>query len=303
MTSLREPPVRVDPGDEREVDLRSAWARIAARWWLPVGGLVLGILAGVLLGVSGGQVWRAETLVYLGQPFTPAGGGVIPNSIATNPRIVGEVIRSEAALRAASQASGIPVSKLRGNISTSPIVAAGQTRQGTTLYEIAVQGDAPRRVERAADALAERVSGVAGDYVEEKVETLEDQIAADEQELAGINRRLNIAAQEQTRVLASQDLPEVERLLIVTSLNSTLSALEQRRGTIQEDLLTARQLLSLATRVEQSRVIEPAVAAKTTARSARNAALVGGLIGLLLGAVAALAAEPFLARRNQASAR
>jgi uncharacterized protein involved in exopolysaccharide biosynthesis len=303
MTALRDRPAALDPDAEREVDLRSAWERIASRWWLPAGGLLLGVLAGILLAVGGGQVWRAETLVYLGQPFTPAGGGVIPNSIATNPRIVGEIVRSEAALRAASQASDIPVSRLRGSISTAPIVAAGQTRQGTTLYEIAVQGEAPRRVERAADALAARVSGVAGDYVEEKIETLEDQIAADEQELAGINRRLNIASQEQTRVLGNRELPEVERLLIVTSLNSTLSALEQRRGTVQEDLLTARQLLSLATKVEQSRVVEPAVAAKTTARSGRTSALVGGLIGLLLGAVAALAAEPFLARRNRAHAR
>jgi hypothetical protein len=302
MTTQLERP-RVDLDDEREVDLRSAWQRVAARWWLPVGGLVVGIVGGVLLALGGGQVWRAETLVYLGQPFTPAGGGAIPNSIATNPRIVGEVVRSEAALRAASRASDIPVSKLRGNISTAAIVATGQARGTTTLYEIAVQGDAPRRVERAVDALARRVSGVAGDYVEEKIQTLEDQIEADEQELAGINRRLNIASQEQTRVLSNRDLPEVERLLIITSLNSTLSALEQRRGTIQEDLLTARQLQSLATKVEQSRVVEPGVAAKTTARSARTSALVGGLLGLLLGAMAALLAEPVLARRNRAAPR
>ncbi len=103
---------------EQEVDLRSAWSRIAARWWLPVLGLALGVVVGYLLALGGGQVYRAETLVYLGVPFTPGGGGVIPNSIATNPRIVGEIVRSEAALRAASRASGIPVSKLRGSIST-----------------------------------------------------------------------------------------------------------------------------------------------------------------------------------------
>ena len=84
----------------------------------------------------------------------------------------------------------------------------------------------------------------------------------------------------------------------MTSLNSTLSALEQRRSTIQEDLLNARQLLTLATMVEQSRIIEPAVAAKTTARSPRNAALVGALIGLLLGAAAALLADRLPARKS-----
>jgi len=289
----------LDLDAEREVDLRSAWDRVAARWWLPVAGLVLGAIVGVLLSVSSGQVWRAETLVYLGQPFTPAGGGAIPNSIATNPRIVGEIVRSEAALKAASRASDIPVSKLRGSIATQAVVATGQARGATTLYQIAVQGSAPRKVERAADALATRVSGVAGDYVEEKITTLKGQIAADERELDEIDRRFAIATQEQDRIFNSKTLGEVERLLGVTSLNSTLAALEQRRGTLQEDLLTARQLLSLATKVEQSRVVEPAVAAKTTARSRRNSLLVGALVGLLLGVVAALLAEPLLARRNR----
>jgi uncharacterized protein involved in exopolysaccharide biosynthesis len=294
---LHEP----DLDAEQEVDLRSAWSKIAARWWLPVLGVVLGLVAGYLLALGGGQVYRAETLVYLGVPFTPGGGGVIPNSIATNPRIVSEIVRSEAAVRAASRASGIPVSNLRGSISTAPVIAAGQGRTATTtLYEIAVTASTRARAEEAADALAGRVTRTAGGYVEDKLATLEEQIANDEKELEGINSRFNIATREQQAALANQSLPVTERLLIVTSLNATLSALEQRRSTIQEDLLNARQLRTLATEVEQARVVEPAVAAKTTARSTRNAALVGGLIGLLLGCAAALLADPFLARRRGA---
>ena len=288
---------------EQEVDLRSAWSRIAARWWLPVLGVALGVVVGYLLALGGGQVYRAETLVYLGVPFTPGGGGVIPNSIATNPRVVGEIVRSEAALKAASRASDIPVSKLRGSISTQAVIAAGQARTATTtLYEIAVTGAAPAKVERAAEALARRVTRTAGGYVDRKLATLEEQIANDEEELDAINTRFNISAREQAAALANRSLPITERLLIVTSLNSTLTALEQRRSTIQEDLLNARQLVTLATEVEQARVVEPAAAGKTTARSTRNAALVGGLIGLILGCVAALLAEPFLARRRGSTA-
>ena len=294
-----EPDRDVDLDAEQEVDLRSAWAKIAARWWLPVLGVVAGALIGWAIAIGGGQVHRASTLVYLGQPFTPAGGGIIPNSIATNPRIVGELVRSEAALKAASRASGIRVPRLRGSISTKPIIAAGQARIGaTTLYEIAVTADAPRKAERAAAALASRVTGTAGEYVEAKVETLEEQIAQDEQEIEQINNRFNDATRQQAEALADPGLANVERYLIVTSLNATLSALEQRRSTIQEDLLNARQLLTLATMVEQSRVIEPAVASKTTARSPRNAALIGALIGLLLGCAAALVADRLPARKR-----
>ncbi|HEX4929628.1 MAG TPA: hypothetical protein VFV62_02885 [Gaiellaceae bacterium] len=282
---------------EREVDLRSVWERIAARWWLPLLGVVAGLLIGFVLALGGGQVYKAETLVYLGQPFTPNGGGAIPNSLATNPRLVAEVVRAEAALKEASRASGIRVGALRGRISTAPVVATGQAKGTTTLFQIAVQGSAPRKVERAADSLAKHVTSISGRYVEGKIETLEEQIANDEKELEGINSRFNIAASEQAAALANRSLPVTERLLIITSLNSTLSALEQRRSTIQEDLLAARQLMTLATEVEQARIVEPATAAKTTARSGRNAALVGALIGLLLGCAAALLADPFLARR------
>ena len=102
---------------EQEVDLASAWKRIERRWWLPVGGLLVGAVIGLVLALSGGSVWRAETIVYLGQPFAPLGGGQI-QSLATNPRTVGEIVRSEAVLRAISDETGIPVSKLRSSIST-----------------------------------------------------------------------------------------------------------------------------------------------------------------------------------------
>src|SRR3990172_2865451 len=59
--------------DEQEVDLSSVWQRLKVRWWLPIGGLLVGVVIGIALAVSGGSVWRAQTIVYLGQPFAPLG--------------------------------------------------------------------------------------------------------------------------------------------------------------------------------------------------------------------------------------
>ncbi|MDF2751020.1 MAG: hypothetical protein K0T00_2196 [Gaiellaceae bacterium] len=280
----------VDPDAEREVDLRSAWAKLAARWWLPVGGLLVGALLGILLALGGGKVYEAESLIFLGQPFTPQGGGQI-QSLATNPRTVGEIIRSEAALRAASRASGVPVAKLRGNVTSTPIVSAGQTRNQTPLVEISVKADGPGRASDAANALAERVTATVSLYVADKIEVLEEQIANDERELETINQRIGNATAQQQTILQNDELPLAERLLLLTNINSTIGFNEQRRGTVQTDLLQARQLLSLAERVESSTIVEPAVASKTSARSPRNAALVGALIGLLLGCAAALLAD------------
>jgi uncharacterized protein involved in exopolysaccharide biosynthesis len=289
-----------EPDAEREVDLRSVWERIAARWWLPLLGAVAGAILGVLLAFGGGSTYEARALLYLGQPFTTAGGGQI-QSLATNPRTVGEIIRSESALRAASQASEIPVGRLRGNVASAPIIATGQSRLTTPLVEIRVNGSRPARVATAANTLAERVLTTTGDYVNDKIEVLSDQIAALNEELEEIDRRVNRANAQLETILANDDLELSERLILTTNINSTIGFNEQRRGTVQTELLQARQLLSLAERVEQGRIVEPAVAVKTTARSGRNAALIGALLGLLLGSVAALLADPFLARRARSA--
>jgi hypothetical protein len=120
---------------------------------------------------------------------------------------------------------------------------------------------------------------------------LEEQIANDERELETINQRIGNATAQQQTILQNDELPLAERLLLLTNINSTIGFNEQRRGTVQTDLLQARQLLSLAERVESSTIVEPAVASRTSARSPRNAALVGALIGLLLGCAAALLAD------------
>lgn len=288
----------VEGDAEQEVDLHSAWRRIQARWWLPAGGVVLGLVVGFALALGGGQVYRAKTTIFLGQPFAPSGGGQIL-SLATNPRTVAEMVRSEAALKAAAAASGLRVGALRGSVSTAAITAVGQAKAQTALVEISVKGPAPRKVEKAADALAQRVTGTVSEYVDGKITLLESQVDADRSELDSINRRVDLAQAQQAEILAGKGLSFAERLLLLTNINSTLSFAEQRRGTVQQDLLAARQLLSLAQNVERSRIVEPAVAVKTTARSARNSALVGALIGLLLGAGAALWADAWAAGRSR----
>jgi hypothetical protein len=283
--------------DEQEVDLSSAWQRLKVRWWLPVGGLLVGAVIGLALAVSGGSLWRAQTIVYLGQPFAPLGGGQI-QSLATNPRTVGEIIRSEAAIKKASAVSGIPESQLRSSISTRELLAAGQLRGINPLIEIAVKGSGKRKVELAADALAKRVTERVSVYVSEKVALLDDQVTSSEEQLEAVNARIESAQEQQAAILADRSLPLDQRLLVTSNLNSVITTADARRAALQDDLFESRQLLNLAESVESSRVVEPAAASKTTARSSRTSLLIGALIGLLVGAVAALAADPIAARRR-----
>ncbi len=288
------------PDDEQEVDLASAWVRIKTRWWLPAGGFVLGALLGLALALSGGSFWRAETIVYLGQPFAPLGGGQI-QSLATNPRTVSEIVRSEAVLREVSRATGIPVARLRTSIAVKDLTTVGQVRGVNPLVEISVKGNAPRkRVEEAADGLSERVVANVSSYVLQKIELLEGQVEVSQSQLEAIERRIAEAQQQQTTIINDQSLPLDQRLILSLNLNSTITTADARRAALQDNLFEAQQLLNLARDVESSRVVERAVAVRTSARSLRTSVLVGAITGLLIGTVAALVVEPFVARRRRA---
>jgi hypothetical protein len=284
--------------DEQEVDLSSAWQRIKLRWWLPIGGLVLGAILGIALAASAASVWRASTIVYLGQPFAPLGGGQI-QSLATNPRTVNEIVHSETALKAASVRSGIPLSRLRSSVSVKEILEAGQARGVNPLVEISVKGSGKRKTELAADALARRVTARVSVYVTQKVKLLEEQVATAQTQLDAANSRIRAAQAQQAQIIADKSIPVDQRLLVTANLNSVITTADARRAALQESLAESQQLLNLAQDVESSRVVEPAGAGKTTARSSRSSLLVGALIGLILGTIAALLFDPILARRNE----
>jgi hypothetical protein len=289
-----------DPDAEREVDLRSVWTRITARWWIPVVGLVIGAVLGVLASASGGEVFTARSLLYLGQPFTTSGGGQI-QSLATNPKTVSEIIRSEASLRRASAASGLTLGQLRGNITSQAVVSAGQGKNVSPLVEITVNAQAAHKAEKAADSLTQSVIDVVSTYVDQKIALLNKQIVSSKSELADINTRVSDAVAQQQAVIANKSISPTDKLIVISSINNTISFSEQRRGTVQQELFNNQQLLSLAQNVEKSKVVQPAVASKATATSRRNSAAIGALIGLLLGALVAAVADPFIQRRNARS--
>jgi uncharacterized protein involved in exopolysaccharide biosynthesis len=290
-------PLAPDPEAEREVDLRTVWARLSDRWWLPVAGLVVGAVVGVLVSVGGGQTWRAKTLLYLGQPFTVQGGGQI-QSLATNPRTVSEIIRSGGALELASERSGLRVGQLRGHVTSQAVTAVGQTRITSPLIEISVNGPARLKVDKAADALAQSVIDQVSTYVNRKIALLKDQINSSRTELEDIDTRITQFSNQLQALQRDKSTSGTDRLIAGLSINQSIGFAEQRRGTVQQELFQNQQLLSLAENVEKSRIVQPAAASRVTATSRRNSALVGALIGLILGAIAAYLADPVLARRN-----
>lgn len=287
MTETRERPRAQHPEleGEADVELGRYAAAIAARWWLPLLGLLLGVIAGWLVSVGGTEVYRAGALIDMGQPLSP-NGAPLP-SIAPTAGEVREIVTSEAAVRAAARESGMRARELRRAIS----IQAGTAARGEQASQVTIRvdGAAPGRAARAANELARvAVRGIGSGYVARKVETLEQQIASADRELESLDRRIDALLETAN----AAGTPSAERLSALTAAG----VLEQRRAIATQTRLDRESLLSLARTVEQPRVVQPAVARRITAQSRRNQLVVAGAIGLLLGIAAALAWDP-LARR------
>jgi hypothetical protein len=269
---------------EREVDLRSYWDRIASHWWLPAAGLAVGLVIGYLISLGGSQVYRGKAVVYLGQPLSAS--GVQIQSQATNPSTVRTIVTSEATIDSVARRVGLKPSQLRGHISTQA-VTGNITRLGQSpLVSISVTGGLRGKIAHAANELAKAVvvSPALANYANTKITNLSSLIANEQSALNSLDK--NIKGQQAAS--NAPGLSTTDRLILTNTLNGLI---QQRLVTVQQ-LTTNQQLLALAKDVEAPKITTRAVAVKTTARSRRNSVLVAGLIGLILGTIAALLYEP-----------
>jgi transposase-like protein len=270
---------------EQDVDLRRHWDTITRHWWIVLGGLAAGIVVGYLISLGAAQVYKAKAVVYLGQPLSQ--GGVQVQSQATNPSTVKEIVTGESTIRKVARDAGLRPDQLRGRISTQA-VSGNISRLGQNpLVAITVTGHARRPVARAANDLARAVvfSDALANYSKTKIANLQAQV--DQEKVALKTLNTNLKAQ-QAALGNGSGLSTIEELIALGQLNG----LQAQLLTTTDQLTTNQQQLALAKDVEAPQITTLAAATKTTARSRRNTVLVAGLIGLILGIVAALLYEP-----------
>jgi hypothetical protein len=286
MTSVRERERQLPDLDaEESVDLRRHWVAITTHWWLPVIGLVAGIIVGYLISLGGAQVYKAKATVYLGQPLSQ--GGVPVQSQATNPSTVRTIVTAESTIQRVARDAGLRADQLRGRISTQA-VSGNIARLGQTpLVAISVTGHARRPVQRAANDLARTVvfSDALAGYAKTKISNLQVQVDQEKAAVSTLNRNLKA---QQAALGNGSGLSTSERLIALGQING----LQQQLLTTTDSLTTNQQQLALAKDVEAPQITTLAAATKTTARSRRNTVIVSALIGLLLGIVAAVLYEP-----------
>jgi uncharacterized protein involved in exopolysaccharide biosynthesis len=268
---------------EREIDL-ARWRRaLTALWWLPAAGLIIGAVIGVALSFGGSTSYKATADISLGQPVSP--GGVVIASFATNPRAISEITSSASAQEIAAKAAGLQPGVLRGHVSVGTVgVATGAGAARTApLIALTVSGRNGKKTAAAANALADIVvQRTTAPYVGTKIRTYQSVLATSKKQLASINLRL--AALQ--AAIAKSHLDPLNQLVLVSQVDNA----EQRQGNLLDQEATTQQQLAFATNVESAKIVAAAASVKAAAHSKRTSLVIGALIGMILGGIAAIVA-------------
>jgi hypothetical protein len=267
-----------DPEAEQEVDFAKYVRLLGIRWWLLAAGLVAGAVIGYLISLGGTQVYAATATLYLGQPYS-ASGTVALQSPQTNPSTVGTVVHTQQVQQAVAAHCNAGVKDFRKGISTKTVTGFLSKNGQTPLVQLTVQAKKAKVAQCAANGLANAAVTKLATYADQKITTLTRQIEFDSGDIKTI-----------TTAISSSAISATDKLILQTTLRAD-----------QQDKIAATQLLSQAKNVERPRVLVGAAARKVTARSRRNTVVVAALIGLILGAIAALlwdSVVPRLTPRN-----
>jgi surface antigen len=277
VTTPAPPQSGFDSEAEQEVDFARYVRLLAVRWWLLAAGLVVGAVIGYLISLGGSQVYSATATVYLGQPYSPTGGNPVLTP-QTNPSSVGQVINNQSVDNAVANLCHTAASVFTKGISTQSVASGSSKGSGSAtvspLVKVSVQSKKGKVTACAANELADAVVKRLGVYPAAKIKTLRAHIAFDNQDIKTIQA-----------AIANPNISDTNKLILQTTLRSD-----------QLDKTTNSGLLLLATKVESPYVLAKAASHKITARSRRNTVVISALIGLILGALAALLWEPVATR-------
>ena len=265
MTAPAPPSRGFDPEAEQEVDFAKYVRLLAIRWWLLAAGVVAGAVIGYLISLGGTQVYSATATLYLGQPLGASGNFLVQNP-QTNPSAIGTTVHADQVQLGVAAHCKAHVKDFRNGISTKTVKGALTKNGQTPLVQLTVQAKKAKVSQCAANGLANAAVKRLGTYADQKIATLKKQIAFDNKDISQIGD-----------AIAGSSTATTDKLILETLLRQD-----------QQDKIAATQLLLQAQQVEKPQVLYGAAAHKVTARSRRNTVVVAALIGLILGAIAAL---------------
>src|SRR5580765_5856548 len=227
---------------EAEVDLGRYSRAVLARWWLLLVGLVAGAVVGYLTTLGGTQFYRAQAVVYMGQPL---GAGQAPlQSLNTNPSTARAIVTSESAVRRVAAKTGMAPGRIRSGTSVTAVQGSVPKLGQTPLIQVTVKAPTRGQVARAANALATQLAFQLSSGARQKIAIYQQQVDSDNAGLKIVNE-----------ALAKPDLSTTEKIL-----------LQGRLQTLQSDKTLTAQLLISAKTVEAARIVTYAARPRPSSR-------------------------------------
>ena len=284
-------PPPVDPDAEREIDLRRIWDRIRRQWWIVAAGVAVGVVVGALYSVSGGSLYEATARIAPGQAFNPGGSQAV-QTYRTNLDAIRTIATSETTIQEAAARLGISPGQLRGRISVAGVTPQGgetTNARSTVLVEISARMNKKLRAQDAANAVAEIVRETTTTrYIRASLKSYATRIK-------NFNARMGTLQDRITHLDAALKQPGLsldEKLLLAIQLDQSQATL----GQTTDSLSTAQLQQILAQDVMLTQIVQQARASKTTARNRRSSIIVGAVIGLIGGLIAAIVVDRRAAR-------
>ena len=283
--------------DTAAADIGSWMTMLARNWWVIVGLIVLGVVAGVVLTLVSPKEYTATSSVYIGQTTDANGNpmaGLNSNTKAANQLAISQAVLVEAAKRAGM---GITASLLRREVTLeTPSSTIKTTTSAVNIVVISVTDTKPVRAAAAANALAEVLLERIGGGVEEKIALFEAQLTANRKALTSSVARSH-AAQQGLVAIARGGGTAGEK----AAASAPYVAIVQAAATEQEALESSIQrteLLLLTTKVvERPRILhEAAIPDSPSGPDMRLNVAAGALAGLVIGVFAAFGRQRLAGR-------
>jgi len=169
MTRSNQPPEE-RMSDDTTIDVGSWFATLARAWWVIVGLVVIGVVAGAVVTLAQPDEYTATASVYIGQT-TDANGNAMAG-LNSNAKAAVQLLSSQVALNEAAKRTGMGISAGRLRKETTIETPSSTVKTSTSVVNIiviSVTDTDPERAAAAANALAEVLLDKLESSVDEKI--------------------------------------------------------------------------------------------------------------------------------------
>lgn len=283
--------------------------RAAKRWYVIVFAVVAAVLLVFLHGVSAATKEASATAsVYLGQPFGPGGSSVLVGSPLSNPAISITYVTASQQIDAAAKAAGIDHRNLRSHVSVLASGGAGTgaakatAASGPPTITITVEGPwTKRKVQTAANTLAQALIGFANRYTTLKAKLVSQRIVIEKSQLRAFTEAEQQAHKNINLIDASNALP-LDKVAAESPFVSDLETAADQIGSLTTNLTNDEVSVVAAHDIESASFISRASGREVSAATRRHSLFIAAIIGLIVGIGLALAWESLRMRPRSAQA-